>query len=150
KSFHLGRWIVRGGWYPDRKLRLFKKAKGRWSGRDLHECVEVTGRIEKLNNPILHFTYRDLSDHLLRIDKYTAVAARYDFERGRKAGFLDLSLRPCFKFFRMYILKLGFLEGWAGFILASTGAYYVFLKYAKLWELNLKGQGQSPGIEDEG
>lgn len=147
KSFCLGRWIRRGGWYPDRKLRLARRELCRWVEKGLHERLEVPGRRENLENPLLHYTYRDLSDHLSRIDLYTSMDADYRFADGQRAGLGGLLFRPFFKFFRMYFLKGGILEGRAGLILAAMGAYYAFLKTAKLWELGLKGS--APGGRQE-
>jgi glycosyltransferase involved in cell wall biosynthesis len=135
-SFYLGRWVRRGGWYPDRKLRLFRKGRGRWSGNGLHEQVEVSGKVEKMNHPLLHYTYRDISNHLLKMDRYTTLAAQQNFQEGNRARIWDLTLRPGFKFINMYLLRGGFLEGRAGLVIALLGSFYVFLKYAKLWELN--------------
>jgi hypothetical protein len=134
-SFHLGRWIRRGGWYPDRKVRLARRGKGAWVGEEVHEHLEVEGPVGRLGKPLLHYTYRDLSDHLVKMDGYTVRIARGRHARGRRPSLLRLVLNPPFKFLRMYVLKGGFLEGTAGFILAAAGAWYVFLKEAHLWEL---------------
>jgi glycosyltransferase involved in cell wall biosynthesis len=132
---YLGRWIRRGGWYPDRKVRLFRRTKGRWGGTNPHDHVHVDGRVERLTGDIHHYSYRSISDHLKTIDFFTTIAAREKRLAGRKAGVVDFTLRPFGKFLRMYVLKLGFLEGFAGFVVAATGSFYVFLKYAKLREL---------------
>lgn len=134
-SFHLGRWIKRGGWYPDRKVRLTRRGAGAWVGEEVHEHLEVEGRVGRLGRPLLHYTYRDLSDHLAKMDGYTVRIAHRRHTRGVKPSLRRLLLNPPFKFLRMYVLKGGFLEGTAGFILAAAGAWYVFLKEAHLWEL---------------
>jgi len=130
---YMGRWIRHGGWYPDRKLRLFRRAAGRFEGRSVHERVKVDGRVDRLDGDLLHDPYRSLSDHLRRIDLYTTLAARDKRAHGRHARLSDIVLRPGGKFVRMYLLKAGFLDGLPGFIIAVTGAFYVFCKYAKLW-----------------
>lgn len=135
RTWYLGRWIRRGGWYPDRKVRLFRRSKGRWGGVNPHDHVHVEGRVERLEGDLLHYSYRSISDHLATIDSFTTIAAREKHAAGRRAGVADLTLRPLGKFLRMYVAKLGFLEGRAGFVVAVTGAFYVFLKYAKLWDL---------------
>lgn len=129
---YLGRWIRHGGWYPDRKLRLFRRDSGRFEGRNPHDRVRVKGRVERLEGDILHDPFRSLSDHLRTIDRYTTVAAEEKHARGEKARLVDLTLRPFGKFVRMYVVKAGWLDGVAGFVVAITGAFYVFLKYAKL------------------
>ncbi len=128
----MGRWIRHGGWYPDRKLRLFRRSRGRFQGTDPHDRVRVEGRVGRIAADILHEPYRSISDHVRTIDAYTTIAAREKHARGQRASLADLSLRPFGKFLRMYVLERGFLDGLPGFVLAISGAYYVFLKYAKL------------------
>jgi len=142
RTWYLGRWIKRGGWYPDRKVRLFRKSKGRWGGANPHDHVRVTGRVERLDGDLLHYSYRSISDHLKTIDNFTTIAAREKRAGGRRASLVDFTLRPFGKFCRMYLLKRGFLDGRAGFVVAATGAFYVFLKYAKLWDLERGGDGR--------
>jgi glycosyltransferase involved in cell wall biosynthesis len=132
---YMGRWIRHCGWYPDRKLRLFRRDHGRFEGRNPHDRVRVKGRVERLDGDLLHDSYRSISDHLRTIDRYTTVAAEEKRARGEHAGLADLALRPFGKFFRMYILERGFLDGVPGFVVSITGSFYVFLKYAKLRSL---------------
>jgi len=129
---YMGRWIRHGGWYPDRKLRLFRRSSGRFEGRNPHDRVRVNGRVERLAGDILHDPFRSLSDHIRTIDRYTTVAAEEKHARGVRASLVDLTLRPWGKFVRMYLLKRGLFDGLPGFVVAVTGAFYVFLKYAKL------------------
>ncbi len=133
---YLGRWIRYGGWYPDRKLRLFRKSRGRFQGIDPHDRVRVQGRVEHLPGDIRHDPFRSMADHLRTIDRYTTIAANEKRTRAQKARLVDLTLRPWAKFCRMYFLERGFLEGVPGFVIAVTGAFYVFLKYAKLWAMD--------------
>lgn len=134
RTWYLGRWIRRGGWYPDRKIRLFRRSKGRWGGVNPHDHVHVEGRVGRLAGDLLHYSYRSISDHLRTIDSFTTIAAKEKHAAGRRAGIVDLTLRPFGKFLRMYVLKAGFLDGVPGLVVAVTGAFYVFLKYAKLRE----------------
>jgi glycosyltransferase involved in cell wall biosynthesis len=135
RTWYLGRWIRRGGWYPDRKIRLFRRSEGGWTGVNPHDRVEVRGRVERLDGDLLHFSYDSISDHLRTIDSFTTIAAREKHAAGARAGISGLLLHPLGKFLRMYVLKAGFLDGFPGFAVAVSGAYYVFLKYAKLREL---------------
>lgn len=137
RTWYLGRWIRHGGWYPDRKLRLFRRSVGRWGGIDPHDHVELDGRTERLAGDLLHFSYDSVSDHLATIDSFTSIAAREKQKRGKRASLLDLVGRPVWKFVRMYLLRGGFLDGWQGFVVAALGSYYVLLKYVKLRELSL-------------
>jgi glycosyltransferase involved in cell wall biosynthesis len=135
RTRYLGRWIRWGGWYPDRKLRLFRRSRGRWGGIDPHDQVRVEGPIASLSGDLLHYSYRGIEDHLRTIDSFTSIAAREKDLRGMGSPVLGMLFHPPFKFLRMYVLKQGFREGKAGLIIAALGAFYVFLKYAKLWEL---------------
>jgi glycosyltransferase involved in cell wall biosynthesis len=144
RTRYLGRWIRHGGWYPDVKLRLFRRSKGRWGGVNPHDHVRVDGVVRRLSGDVLHYSYRSLADHLRTVNSFTDIAAREKHRDGTRAGLLDLTLRPAWKFLRMYVLKAGFLDGLPGFVVAVTGSYYVFLKYAKLWELR-RGSGDAHG-----
>jgi len=138
-TFHCGHPIRHGGWYPDRKLRLFDRRRGKWGGRNPHDRVEVEGAVARLAGDLLHFSYRSLSDHLRQIDFFTTIAAREKRARGERSSLLRMALRPTWKFFRMYLFKAGFLDGVQGFVVAALGCHYVFLKYAKLRELERGG-----------
>ena len=144
KNFYLGRWVRHGGWYPDRKLRLFRKGLGRWGGTNPHDHVRVQGRVKRLRSDLHHYSYSSLSDHLRTINSFTGIAAREKMKQGVRWALLRMVLQPPFKFFKMFILKQGFREGAVGLIMASMGAFYVFLKYAKLWELQQKEWKDAP------
>ncbi len=147
RTFYLGRWITHGGWYPDRKVRLFRKGRARWGGVNPHDRVIPAGAVGRLRGDLLHYSYRSISDHLRRIDLFTTIAAREKAARGERFRMYRLLLRPLGKVFRMYVLKRGFLDGRAGVAVAVLGGFYVFLKYAKLWELTGRagGGGRGPG-----
>jgi glycosyltransferase involved in cell wall biosynthesis len=130
-----GKWIRHCGWYPDRKLRLFRRSKGRWEGDDVHEKVRLDGPVMDLDADLLHYTYDNLSENIRKIQSYSTIFARAQHDRGRRASLWDLLTRPPAKFLKTYLLKRGFLDGRHGLILSSTATFYVFLKYAKLWEL---------------
>lgn len=132
KVNYLGAFITHGTWYPDRQLRLFDRRRGKWGGHDPHDKVELTGSIGELEGDLLHFSYRDFSEHLRTIDKYTTIMARGLHERGRRAQPLDLLTHSLARFVKSYVLKRGFLDGWRGLLIAYLSAYYAGLKYAKL------------------
>ena len=144
KVRYFGRWILHGGWYPDRKLRFFRKSAGSWGGVDPHDHLRVDGKVAALKGDLLHFSFRDMRDHLDTINNFTSVAAREKQAGGRKHALLHMLLNPPIRFLRMYVLKRGFLDGMPGFICAVLGSYYVFLKYAKLWELEREGSHNPP------
>jgi glycosyltransferase involved in cell wall biosynthesis len=134
-TWHLGRWIRTTDWYPDYQLRLYDRRAAEWTGRHVHESVTVRGRVHHLRGELQHFAYRDIADHLETIDRYTTYAARQMFESGRRAGFLQMAGHPPLAFLRNYILREGIRDGAVGFIISAMNAYYVFLKFAKLWEV---------------
>ena len=135
RTWYHGRWIRHGGWYPDRKLRLFRRSTGGWGGTNPHDHVYVDGPRRRLDGDLLHYSYRSIADHLATINSFTTIMAREKAAAGKRSHFAKLLLVGPWKFVDMYILKRGFLDGVAGFIVAVMGAYYVFLKYAKLAEL---------------
>ena len=132
---HLGRWHRHGDWHPDWKLRLFRRDRAQFVGVNPHGRVVVDGPTVRLPGLLHHYSYRDLTDQIDRIHVHSDVAARALHERGRRARLADLVLRPPARFARAYVLKAGFRDGLAGFIVAVLIAYGVFIKYAKLWEL---------------
>jgi glycosyltransferase involved in cell wall biosynthesis len=141
-TYHLDRWIRHGDFYPDWKLRLFRRSRATWRGRNPHGRVEVDGAVQRLAGEIEHYSYVDLQDQIARIQSFSDTAAREMFRNGRHARLADLVFRPAARFLRGYLLKLGFLDGMPGFIIAAATAFYVFLKYAKLWELERR-QGRA-------
>lgn len=136
--YYLGRWWWRGGWYPDYGVRLFRRDRASWGGTDPHERIIVDGRVQRLQNPLHHFSYRNIDDHFERINRFTSISSRELKHEGGRWRLIDALLRPAVRFFRSYIIKRGFMEGFAGFYVALSAAVYVFLKYAKLWELELE------------
>jgi glycosyltransferase involved in cell wall biosynthesis len=144
--YYLGRWWWRGGWYPDYRLRLFRRDRVVWGGIDPHEKVILDGRSARLHGPLLHYTYRDIGDHLATINGFTGVAAHELLMRGRQASPSDLVLRPLWRFVRFYLLRRGFMEGRAGLFVAQSAAFYVFAKYAKLWEARARRAAGAPPV----
>jgi glycosyltransferase involved in cell wall biosynthesis len=146
-AWHLGRWVRSTDWYPDPQLRLYDRRAGSWTPRRVHESVKVEGPVGTLRAELLHYPYRDIAHHLETINRYTALAARDMLERGRRAGVVDLVAQPPLAFARNYLLRGGIRDGAAGLLISSMNAYYVFLKFAKLWELqrtpNETGSGRA-------
>jgi glycosyltransferase involved in cell wall biosynthesis len=132
-TYYLGRWIRYGGWYPDGEIRLYRRDKGRWEG-GLHAKVWVDGKVGSLKNQYLHYTYRDISDQIQTIDRYSQIATEDMVNTSKSFRLMNLVFNPPFRFFKDYILKFGFLDGIPGLIIAVSTAYYAFVKHAKLWE----------------
>ena len=135
-SRYLGKWIKHGGWYPDRKVRLVRRGKGMWKGEGLHEQLIVNGKIEQLSEPILHHVYRNISDQVATINRFSDI---YSVDRGPTGGWFVLAgtVHALGKFVECYLWKLGFLDGIPGLVIAMNSAWYVFLKHAKAWESGL-------------
>jgi len=135
RAQYLGRWILHSGWYPDYKLRLFDRTQASWQGAYVHESVVARGPVATLEGEILHYTCASLEEHRQRIEFYTDLAAREMHSRGDRVGVLRSTLGPPWIFLNSYILRLGVLDGIAGFWIARMAARYVRRKYAKLEEL---------------
>jgi glycosyltransferase involved in cell wall biosynthesis len=136
-SRYLGAWIRHGGWYPDRKIRLVRKGGGQWMGGGLHEKLEVSGKIQPLSSPILHEVYRNISDQVTTINRFSDVSAEEHPATG--AWYTAAGVFHALgKFAECYLWKLGLLDGAAGLVIAMNSAWYVFLKHAKAWEKGLK------------
>jgi len=134
ENYFIGKWVKHGGWWPDYTLRLFQKDKGRFEIREVHEKVVVEGKTAYLKNPLKHYTYRSISDFVLRAEKYSTLAAKEIRKNSGNAGLFSLTVNPLATFFKMYFLRRGFLDGSRGLILALLYSYYTFLKYVKVWE----------------
>ena len=130
---YLGRWWWHG-WYPSYRLRLFRKHKVRWGGVDPHEKVLLHGRSERLSGNLYHYTYTDISDHLRTVNSLTDISSRELMLRKRQRHLSDVLLRPLWRFLSFYFLRGCIKDGLPGLFVAATSAFYVFLKYAKLWE----------------
>jgi len=128
---YLGRWILHSGWYPDRKIRLYNRQKGKWVGDFVHESVEVRGRVGHLESNLLHFTCESISEHLKTMDRYTTLAAEELVSRNTPLGLSKLILDPSWTFLKTYFLQRGFLDGVEGLTIAYMAGLYTFLKYAK-------------------
>ena len=134
-TWYLGRWIRSTDWYPDYQLRLYDRRAGRWNTRPVHESVELQGTPGLLHHPLQHYAYRDISHHLSTIDRYTSLAAAQWLAEGRRANVIAACIHADLAFLRNYVLRRGFRDGAAGLLVSILNSYYVFLKFAKLWEL---------------
>ena len=134
RAQYLGRWILHCGWYPDHKLRLYDRRRGRWAGQYIHERVEVEGPVEVLDADLLHYTCDSLSQHRRTIDRYTTLAAQELRAQERRAIAARLLLAPPLTFLRTYLLQQGFRDGYRGLLISAMAAWYVFLKWAKTRE----------------
>jgi glycosyltransferase involved in cell wall biosynthesis len=131
----LGRWLGHGEGYPDWSPRLFNRMNARWSDDLVHEKVLFAVTPGTLAGDLLHDSLDDLTTYLERQNRYTTLAARQAFERGRSAGAFHMLLSPVVRFFKFYVFRLGFLDGLPGLLHISIGCMNSYMKYAKLIEL---------------
>ena len=134
KTWYMGRWIKHCGWYPEYRIRLSKRGHARWQGDILHEVLQGNGRPGFLSGDLLHRPYGDLGEHLKTIEHYSALWAKREVLAGHTSSLMDITLRPFAKFMRMYFLSFGILDRGPGFIASSMGAWYIFMKYVRLYE----------------
>lgn len=134
----LGSWINHCGWYPGFVARLFRRGKGRFTEQKVHERLEIEGRTGRLTSDLLHYTDPTLAHYFEKFNRYTSLAAEELYERGERFSIIQLLVRPPWVFLKMYVVRAGFLDGLAGFVLCALSSLYVFTKYAKLWELSIK------------
>ena len=132
KNYFARRWIKHGGWWPDYTLRLFRREKGLFETREVHESIKVIGSTGYLKNPIEHYTYKDIDDYLKRMQTYSTLAAKELLKKGCRGSILDIIFRPPATFFKMFFLQLGILDGIYGIILAYLYSVYTYKKYLKL------------------
>jgi hypothetical protein len=130
---YLGRWWYRGGWWPRPVVRLVRRTRAVWGGVDPHDRLEVQGAVRRLSAPIVHYTYRDVAGHVRSVARLTAVAAA-QVPAGRRVGLARLLGEPLWRLLRSGLLRGALSEGRPGFFVAATDAFYVFLRWARVWE----------------
>lgn len=139
-TFYLGK-LLKHAWQPNYRLRLVRRdSNPLWIGEIVHESLRTDSPVERLPGYIIHYSYRDVNDHFNRTIRYAQMSAQSYIKRGKKSSLFKIIFSPFFSFFKLYILKLGFLDGRAGYIAGQSAFIYTFLKYVYLWEasLNLK------------
>jgi glycosyltransferase involved in cell wall biosynthesis len=136
----LGRWLAHGEGYPDWNTRLFDRRRARWSADLVHEKVVADGPVSRLRGDLLHASAESIDTYIAKQNRYTTVQANLMHARGERASIMQLALSPAARFLRFYVLRLGFLDGTAGFAHIAIGAFASFLKYAKLRALQEDGR----------
>ena len=135
--FYLNKWWRKGAWYPEYRLRLCRRRFATWGGNDPHEKALVEGEVKRLSGELFHYTYGNISHQVRTLNSYSQQAAKTMFNKGQKSNVFKIFFNPFVRFFKFYFLKKGFLEGFPGLIVALLESYYVFLKYVKLWEMEV-------------
>ncbi|KHL52732.1 glycosyltransferase family 2 protein [Xanthomonas cannabis] len=144
-SDYFGRFLRHGNAYPDRVLRLFDRRRGGWRGkREIHEAASVDGAVITLPGDLIHYPYRSLMQQLSKTQRYAQMMAEHDYARGKRATWSKLVLAPAWRFWRGYLLRGGFRDGWHGLIYAYVRANYVRQKTIMLWLLQHRQPVQDP------
>jgi glycosyltransferase involved in cell wall biosynthesis len=135
---YCGQWIRHGGWYPEKKLRLWKKDAGKWQGDNPHDKFELFEgkKPSHLKGDLLHYSFRSFSEHVNQMNKFSSIAAKTLFDKGRQPSVLKPLLSGFWAFFNGYVIHMGFLDGFYGYVIARNNGMYSFYKYAKLNELH--------------
>jgi len=137
-SYFFGKLIKHCGWHKDYNLRLFRTEKGKYKNRRVHSSIVVSGSVGYIHEVMYHDTYRNFDEYLTTAHRFTTWGAEDAYERGKRTHWTDLTFRPFLRFIKMYILRHGFLDGYHGLVLCGLSAFSVYLKYAKLWDLQRK------------
>jgi len=141
KNFFLGSWLQHGGWYPDHVLRFFRKDRGHFGGINPHDKVIIqSGKIATMKTPIIHHTYRSISHYLTKQQMYASISARELYLSGKRVAPYVIPLKTFGKFIETYFVKMGFLDGFHGFLVAMGATYAIFWKYVQIWELSVKSR----------
>ena len=139
-SFYCGRWIRHGDWYPDRQTRLWRAGCARWGGVDPHDKLLVDGHVGRLRADLRHYPMETINHQIAKTVQYTDEFVRHCQRTGKTASLASLWIRPVWRFWRAYLFRGGFLDGWQGFSIAWLTAFYTFLRYAKVREAQLPKQ----------
>jgi glycosyltransferase involved in cell wall biosynthesis len=145
-NYFLSRWMRHGGFYPDKKLRLFRKGNGRFEDRLVHEDVVLNPGLrteDTVGIDLIHDAYPTLAGYIEHMNRYSSLGAQMAAEKGRRSGPLDIVLRPIATFLYNYIVRLGFLDGREGLLLHLSHSVYVFWKYTKVWEISRTGDSRT-------
>ena len=138
QNLFIDKVIRHSGWSTDKVVRLFRRDKGRYPNRRVHADLEIEGPIPVLRHPFVHYTFRSFDQYFKKFLNYAEWGAAQAFRDGRQAGLVEIALRPLWRFFRMYVVQAGFLDGMHGLVLCGLQAFGVFLKYARLWEYRIR------------
>jgi glycosyltransferase involved in cell wall biosynthesis len=144
RTFYLGAWIWHA-WYPEWRLRLIRQGRGEWRGLDPHDALEVTGSSTRLDGDLLHYSFRDLQDHLQRTIQYARIMAESKARQGQTFRWYELVFSPWYAFFKRLVLKQGWRDGWRGWVISFVSMFNSFAKAAFLLERRLTGRDQGAG-----
>jgi glycosyltransferase involved in cell wall biosynthesis len=140
---YCGQWIWHSGWRPDYQLRLFPRGQAQWDGAEVHETMQTQAGISRVKIKdafLFHYSYYSIAEHIERVNKYSSLGAEKIVRKGKSNLVMRAIFNSVYRFFKAYFIKLGFLDGFYGFVIAVVSAYAVFLKYAKAQQIKLGRQ----------
>jgi glycosyltransferase involved in cell wall biosynthesis len=138
KVWFMGKWILHGDWYPDYNLRLFKNGSGKWRGSREHDKMVIEGPIKKLKSDLHHYSNPSLNHQIEKINYFSDIFLQRQLDNKKKWSAASTLFRAFWRFFRCYFIRLGFLDGYAGFYIASLAGFSTLVRYTRLYEYNLK------------
>jgi len=133
--YFAGKKLKYSGWQHDKVIRFFRKDKCKYNGKIVHERIEAHGKVGFLKNKLEHYTYRNFDHFVGKLNRYAALKAQLLYEKNRKANLFHFVIKPPFKFFIHYVVRLGFLDGFPGFVISVVLSYSILVRYIKLWLL---------------
>jgi glycosyltransferase involved in cell wall biosynthesis len=139
-TYFLGRPIRHCGWYPDYQLRLARRSVSRIPNRLVHETLEVEGKVGRLKNALMHYSFPTIESFCIKMVRYAKAAAQQKMVEGRRFRLADIVFTPGLTFLKMYVSKLGFLDGFRGLLVCALSSVSVLLRYATLWELSARAR----------
>jgi len=146
KTWFLGRWILHGGWYPNALVRLVRRDGAKWTEPSVHESLVAGGPVVRMTNDLLHYTFRDVGENVLTNVRFSRLGAKVAKARGERGSLFRIFLKPMGKFLETYFWKLGFLDGFPGFVISMNAAHSIFMKYV---ELRFEGGDLGNSVESE-
>lgn len=146
-TFYCGRWIRHGDWYPDRVCRLWQRGRAKWIGQEPHARLEVNGEVRRLGSDLLHYSNESIARQIAKIAPYHQDLVQRLVAKGKSPGLLELAFRPWWRFTRGYLFRLGFLDGWQGFYIASLSAFSTLTRYALVREAEKKENSGNAGAD---
>ncbi len=138
KTWYLNRWVMHGGWYPNSLVRLANRKNARWTEPHVHEELKVEGKLGEIREPILHYSFPSIASQVETNLRFAHLGCQDLQHKGTRSSLPKLLLKPLGKFFETYFIKLGFLDGLAGFVISMNAAHSMFLKYAYLLEQEIR------------
>ena len=144
KVWFLGRWITHGDWYPDHSLRLIRRGKGRWGGSREHDSMKLQGKSKKLSGDLHHYSNPTLNSQIEKINYFSDIYLQRQLDAGKKWSLTHALFRPLWRFFRAYVIRRGFMDGFPGFYAAALNAFAAFVRHSRLYEY-----ATTPEVQDK-